>query len=214
MQYKFRDVLGITSLFIFILTAAISLTILAVPLYQFSLHWLDIPSRVGLSFEQIMENYYAVMEYLHFPWVDALILPDFPVSDSGAFHFWEVKILFYINYGALILSAISSFFYLRKLKETKGYWRLVQPFKIAIFVPFVMLLILAIDFDFMFEMFHKLLFNNDAWLFDPRTDPIITVLPQEFFMLAFIFAFVLIEGSFIFGYFWSKKKAEQAFQSS
>lgn len=212
MGYKKQDYLGITSLFIFILTAAIALTILAIPLYQLSLHWFDIPERVGMTYNQIMENYYAVMEYLHFPWVDTLVFPDFPVSESGAFHFWEVKILFYINYALLFVSALISFFYLKKLKERKGYWRLVQPFKIAIFVPFILILILAIDFDFMFEMFHKILFNNDAWLFDPRTDPIITVLPQEFFMLTFMFAFVLIEGSFISGYFLSKKKAERAFQ--
>lgn len=207
MQYKIRDFFGITSLFLFILTAAIAITILATPIYQFSLNWLDIPEKVGMSFDQIMENYYTVLKYLHFPWIDTLVFPDFPVSSSGAFHFWEVKILFYINYAVLFLSGIISFFYLRKLKQVNGYWRLIHPFKIAVFVPFILLLILAIDFDAMFVMFHEILFNNDAWIFDARTDPIITVLPQEFFMLCFAFAFTLIEGSFIAGYFISKKKA-------
>lgn len=207
MKKTFRDYLGTTSIFVFIITAAIALTILAIPLYQFSLHHLDIPERVGMSFDQIMDNYYAVMEYLHFPWVDTLVLPDFPVSDSGAFHFWEVKILFYLNYGLLLLSGIGTFFYVRWLRRLNSWWRLVNPFKIAIFVPFVLLLILAIDFDFMFVIFHELLFNNDAWIFSVATDPIITVLPQEFFMYCFILAFVLIEASFIGGYFWSKKKA-------
>lgn len=209
MQNKFRDYVGITSLFIFILTAVIALTILAVPIYQFSLNFLNVPQRVGMSYDQIMENYYTVLEYLHFPWVDTLVFPDFPVSDSGAFHFWEVKRLFYLNYGLLFLSGISTFFYIRRLNQTNGYWRLVQPFKIAIFVPFVLLLILALDFDFMFVMFHEILFNNDAWIFSAVTDPIITVLPQEFFMYCFIFAFALIEASFIGGYFISKKKALQ-----
>lgn len=207
MQYKLKDVFGIAAIFVFILTAAISLTILATPIYQFSLNWLDIPERVGLSFDQIMKNYHAVIEYLHFPWVDTLVFPDFPVSESGAFHFWEVKILFYINYAALLISGISSFIYIRYLKKMNGMWRLVQPFKIAIFVPIVLLIILAIDFDAMFVLFHELAFNNDAWLFSPVTDPIITVLPQEFFMLCFAFAFVLIEGSFIAGYFLSKRQS-------
>jgi integral membrane protein (TIGR01906 family) len=207
MKNTIRDFLGKLSLFIFILTAAIALTILAIPIYQFALTYLNIPERVGMSFDQIMDNYYAVLEYLHFPWVDTLVLPDFPVSASGAFHFWEVKILFYINYGLLLISAIGTFFYLRRLKRTNGWWRLVQPFKIAIFVPFVLLLVLAIDFDFMFVVFHEILFNNDAWIFSVATDPIITVLPQEFFMYCFIFAFVLIEAAFIGGYFWSKNKA-------
>lgn len=205
MQYKLKDVFGIASLFIFILTAAISLTILATPIYQFSLNWFDVPEKVGMSYDQIMANYRAVMEYLHFPWIDTLVFPDFPVSESGAFHFWEVKILFYINYVALFLSGIVTFFYVRHLKKIQGIWRLVQPFKIAIAVPFILLLVLAIDFDGMFVLFHELLFNNDAWLFNPVTDPIITVLPQEFFMLCFAFAFMLIEGSFVAGYFISKR---------
>lgn len=207
MQNKFRDFVGITSLFVFILTAVIALTILAVPIYQFSLNYLNIPERVGMTYDQIMENYYTVIEYLHFPWVDTLVFPDFPVSDSGAFHFWEVKMLFYLNYGLLFISGIVTYFFIRRLSRTNGYWRLVQPFKIAIFVPFILLLILAIDFDFMFVIFHEILFNNDAWIFNAATDPIITVLPQEFFMYCFIFAFTLIEASFIGGYFISKKKA-------
>lgn len=209
MKNKIQNFLGTASIFVFILTAVIVLTILAVPLYRFSLAFLNIPEQVGMSPAQIMDNYYAVLEYLHFPWVDALVLPDFPVSASGAFHFYEVKILFYINYGLLFVSALGTFLYLRRLNRRHGYWRLVEPFKIAIFVPLVLLVILAIDFDFMFVLFHEILFNNEAWIFDAVADPIITVLPQEFFMYCFVFAFVLIEASFIGGYFISKKKAER-----
>ena len=31
-------------------------------------------------------------------------------------------------------------------------------------------------------IFHKLFFDNDYWIFDYRTDPIILLLPDEFFM--------------------------------
>lgn len=207
MKNKFSDYLGITSIFVFILTATIAITILTTPIYEFSLNYLDVPQRVGMTHEQIMENYYTVLKYLHFPWIDTLVFPDFPVSASGAFHFWEVKILFYINYSLLFVSGLLTFFYLRKINRTGGWWRLVAPFKIAIFVPFLLLLILAIDFDWMFVMFHNILFNNDAWIFNATTDPIIAVLPQEFFMYTFIFAFICIEVSFIGGYFFTKRKA-------
>lgn len=207
MNYKFRDILGIVGIFVFILTFAISLTIWAIPLYQFSLQHFNVPERVGMTYDQIMENYYVLMEYLHLPWIDTLSLPDFPVSASGAFHFYEVKLLFYVNYGLLALSLAGSVFYLRKLQKERTFWKLVNPFKIAIFVPFILLLILALDFNWMFVMFHEILFNNDAWLFNAATDPIIRVLPQEFFMYCFILAFTLIESSFIGGYFYFKKKA-------
>lgn len=209
MGTKIRDVLGITSIFIFILTGAIALTIWAIPLYQWTLRHFDVPQTVGLSFESILENYYVLLKYLHFPWVKSLTLPDFPVSASGAFHFYEVKNLFLLNYAFLLVSFVGAFLYLRKLKQIKGFWRLVQPFKLAIFIPFILLFVLAMDFDWMFVMFHQLLFNNDAWLFNAATDPIILVLPEEFFMYCFILAFVLIEMTFIVGYFYFKKKAVQ-----
>lgn len=207
MNYKARDYLGIGSLFILIITVTIALVIWAIPLYQFSLKHLNIPETVGISFEQIMKNYYILLEYLHFPWIKTLSLPDFSVSASGALHFYEVKILFYLNYALLFISLISGVVYLRKLKQTASFWKLIRPFQIAIFIPFVLLFVLALDFNWMFEMFHEILFNNDAWLFNPATDPIITVLPQEFFMYTFILAFIIVETCFISGYFYFKKRA-------
>lgn len=206
MTYKLRDYLGIASLFISILTIAIALTIWAVPLFKFSLTYLNIPERVGLSLEKIMANYQVLLEYLHFPWIEQLNLPDFPVSNRGAFHFYEVKQLFYLNYGLLFLSTIGSILYLKKLKETNGLWRLVRVFRLAIIIPFLFLLLLMIDFDWLFVKFHELTFNNDAWLFNPTTDPIINVLSQEFFMFSFALFFILIESIFITSYFYLKKK--------
>lgn len=40
----------------------------------------------------------------------------------------------------------------------------------------------AIDFDSAFTFFHKLLFTNDLWLLDPRTDLLINICPQSMFM--------------------------------
>lgn len=207
MTYRGRDYLGITSVFVFVLTMTIAITIWSVPLFEFSLKYLDVPSRVDLSFEKIMDNYYILLKYLHLPWMDSLSLPDFPVSNSGAFHFYEVKRLFYLNYGLLIFSIIGSFFYFNHLKQVAGFWRLRQAFKTAVFVPFIALLIIAIDFDWLFVKFHEVAFDNDAWLFNPTTDPIITVLTQEFFMYSFIWAFILLELFLISGYFYFKRKS-------
>ena len=37
-------------------------------------------------------------------------------------------------------------------------------------------------FDRLFILFHKLLFTNELWLMDPRTDAMIRMFPSEFFM--------------------------------
>lgn len=207
MTYKLRDYLGIASLFVAIITITITLTIWAVPLFKFSLNYLDVPERVGMSYETIMDNYYILLKYLHLPWIKTLSLPDFPVSASGAFHFYEVKLLFYLNYGLLFASVIGSGLYLRKLKQIAGFWRLRRVFNIAIFVPFLLLFIVAIDFDWLFVKFHEIIFNNDDWLFNPSTDPIINVLTQEFFMYSFVYAFSLLELFLVSGYFYFKKKS-------
>jgi integral membrane protein (TIGR01906 family) len=39
----------------------------------------------------------------------------------------------------------------------------------------------AIDFDGLFRRFHGLLFTNDLWLLNPKTDLMIRMLPEKFF---------------------------------
>lgn len=40
----------------------------------------------------------------------------------------------------------------------------------------------AVDFDAAFTAMHRLLFSNDLWLMDPRTDLMIRMLPERFFV--------------------------------
>jgi len=52
-----------------------------------------------------------------------------------------------------------------------------------ILVPLGILALWAlIDFSSAFTFFHKLLFTNDLWLLDPRTDLLINICPQSMFM--------------------------------
>ncbi|GMA47726.1 integral membrane protein [Tetragenococcus muriaticus PMC-11-5] len=59
--------------------------------------------------------------------------------------------------------------------------------------PVVLLALMAVGFDQFFITFHEVFFTNEDWLFDPATDPIINVLPEQYFMHCFLFFFVLIE---------------------
>ena len=55
---------------------------------------------------------------------------------------------------------------------------------VSIFIVFALLIgIIAIDFDSAFTVFHHVFFpGKDNWLFDPRYDQILNILPQDFFM--------------------------------
>lgn len=207
VKEKALHVVGISSLFLFIVSFSIVLTINLTPLYAFDIDYLKIAQNVGLSKEIVMENYRVLLNYLNLPWVTELNFPNFPSSESGLFHFYEVKRLFILDYGIALITAVGSFFYLRYIKKNQLFWKLVRPFQMAIAVPFVVLFMIAVSFDQLFVAFHKVFFNNDAWLFNPSTDPIILVLPEAFFMHCFILAFILIELQIIFGYFYTKRKA-------
>ena len=52
-----------------------------------------------------------------------------------------------------------------------------------------------LDFNSFWTMFHELLFSNDLWLLDPRTDRMINMFPEPFFkamVMRIILAFVVI----------------------
>ena len=206
-MHYIKKTAGLSSLFLFIITVSIAFVILFTPLYYLTAWMHDLPEQLNMSFEALIDNYHVLLRYLHFPWITELDFPDFVSSESGLFHFWEVKLLFYLNYGVLLLSSVGSFIYLKHIKKKKQLWTLQRPFFIASLVPVVLLTFLVMNFDRMFVLFHELFFNNDDWLFNPATDPIILALPQEFFMYTFLLFFLLIEGLFIFGYQYSKRNA-------
>lgn len=174
------------------------------PLYAFDIDYLNIPKYVGLSKEQILENYRILLTYLNIPWFLALDMPDFPSSASGLFHFFEVKKLFMLDYLILIFSGMGTLWFVRHLNRRRESWRLLPYFRQGTLIPLAILLALLVSFDTLFVFFHKVFFNNDAWLFNATTDPIILALPAEFFMHSFLLAFGLIEVFLILGYFTTK----------
>lgn len=193
MKYKWLERVGLLCLIVTLLTLAITLTINARWLYQFDIGYLDLLDYTTLSAKELMHNFDQLMRYLNLPWVETLKITDFPVSSSGALHFYEVKKLFLLNYGILLVTIVPSFFYLRHLNKQQRLWTLIQPFRIAVVVPIVIAFLMAVNFDRFFIMFHGVFFNNDAWIFNPATDPIINVLPETFFLHCFILFFVLLE---------------------
>lgn len=207
MKRKVLFFLGMVSLFLFVLTFAIGITINFTPLYRFNVSYLDIPERVGLPAETIMENYRILLDYLNLPWITELNLPDFPSSESGLFHFYEVKQLFLLNYSVLLGTAAGNFFFIRYIKRQNLFWKVMRPFQFGLFVPFFVLILIMLNFETLFVLFHQVFFNNDAWIFNASTDPIILALPETFFMHCFILAFILIELQLAVGYVISKRNA-------
>lgn len=184
---------GLVSLFLFLLTLAITITINFRPLYRFSIQRFDLLTISGLDQGTLLKNFDQLMDFLNKPWITSMNLPDFPMSAAGYGHFVDVKYLFLLNYAVLLVTVIPAVAYLLYLKRNGHLWQLVRPFQWGMGVPVILGFLMAIGFDTFFVKFHELFFSNDDWLFDPATDPIINVLPEGFFMYCFILAFVLLE---------------------
>ncbi|GAA3022070.1 TIGR01906 family membrane protein [Tetragenococcus solitarius] len=205
--------LGILCLYLTLISLAVALAINARFIYVADIDYLNILDTVNLSKERLLDNYDQLMAFLNRPWLTELELPDFPMSVGGKAHFYDVKKLFIFDYIVFLLTIIPSITFLNHLRKNKRFWRLIQPFKWGMAVPIVLLSVMAIGFDRFFVTFHELFFTNDDWLFDPMTDPIINVLPEQYFMHCFLFFFILIEVFFLIIILvgkWELKKAKTA----
>lgn len=153
--------------------------------YTADISALDIEAKSGLSREEVLENYNAVMDYLNPFNTGEFRLPTLKYSETGAQHFADCRPIFNgIYLGAAISVAIMiTLFALRCVgRSTLRYASIM-----TLAIPLALGMAIAIDFNGAFAVFHKLFFNGDTWLFDPAADEIITILPESFFMHCAIF---------------------------
>lgn len=173
-----------------IVLSAVSVAIVAVLLVSPVLFWLQLQSIdtqkwLLLTKEAVFSNYMELLYYLMNPFVSVLSMSDIPVSKMGAFHFMEVKHLFIFNGFCAVIFTVFSVKGVRWFSQ-KGLaiWAR-QALYISIIGLFALVCTIGIGFSMWFEWFHQIVFRNDAWLFNPRTDPIILVLPETFFLTCF-----------------------------
>lgn len=149
----------------------------------------------GLSSVVIKENYNALIDYCSPFFTGDLVFPSLKASQSGLSHFAECKQIFNVIYiaGAISLVLVILSFIIKRRNGQYKY--LLTCSIVTVVLPALAGVFALINFDAMFLIFHKLVFSNDDWLFDPETDPIIDVLPEEFFLQCAI----IIIGTMIIG---------------
>lgn len=192
MTYNKKDIILSIVLMIFIISFAVVFTVFFKQLYYFDINYLNIDKISGLSVETIKENYDILIKYQSIFYQGDLNLPDFTMSVAGRIHFQEVKTIFEVIQVSMLISGIISIILLIKRFKEKEYLFLRLTGIITILIPSILGFLVAIDFDQAFIIFHKLFFRNDFWIFDYRTDPVITILPEIFFMHCFILIVLII----------------------
>lgn len=177
----------IFSLLILMITFSIGLPIYFRPFYYLHINGLDMVENTRWSYDVIKEAYDEVLDFL------VLNKPfgtgELKYSSEGQSHFEDCKILFDLNFycllGSFVISSVILVLHRLKKIEIQKYFKFSPIFYssiIAILIPLIVGILASIDFDRAFEVFHTIFFpGKDNWLFDPRTDQIILVMPQEFF---------------------------------
>ncbi len=180
-------IIFIFSLLILMITFSIGLPIYFRPFYYLHINGLDMVENTRWSYDVIKEAYDEVLDFL------VLNKPfgtgELKYSSEGQSHFEDCKILFDLNFycllGSFIISSVILVLHKLKKIEIQKYFKFSPIFYssiIAILIPLIVGILASIDFDRAFEVFHTIFFpGKDNWLFDPRTDQIILVMPQEFF---------------------------------
>ena len=161
-------------------------------LYYFDINYLNIPILSGLSKEEIKENYDYMIDYNLSKDKKEFELPTIKSSKQGKIHFEEVREIFQninkIFNISLVLSIIGLI--INILNKNIEIFKTTS--KTLILLPMVLMLPIVINFSGSFVLFHKIMFDNDYWIFDPSLDPVINILPEEFFFHAGVMILILI----------------------
>ncbi|MBE6972677.1 MAG: TIGR01906 family membrane protein [Ruminococcaceae bacterium] len=184
---------------VFILTASIAVPILLRPFYYAHIDLLDLEETTGLSRAQITQAYDEMMDFC-VGRTDTFSAGILPWSQSGRDHFADVRTLFLLDLRAALLSGLfllgwtlvrnrSSVHPYRFMKRGFSFWG-----SVGLGGTFLVIgALAATNFSGAFTLFHTLFFPGKSnWLFDPYTDPIICLLPQEFFRNCAIFILLLM----------------------
>lgn len=167
---------------IFIISLAVILTLGCRNLYYYDINALDIVEESGYSEEEIRANYDVLIDYNLSPFQDKLEFPTFPMSEEGEIHFREVKNIFQFFLKLFLISGVIVVPGTIIQNKRRDYLYLKWASVITIVIPAVIGLMVAVYWEKTFVLFHELMFDNDYWIFDSVTDPVITILPDEFFM--------------------------------
>lgn len=198
-ESKFLTLLLSVLLALAVLSGSIAVPILCRPFYYAQIGPLELEEYTGLEEQVIRQAYDEVLDYCTGK-TERFSAGLLPFSDSGASHFADVRGLFLLDLrvlgvclGALVLVLLVARW--RKLTPRRflgrgpGFWGAAGLGGAFLVVGGLA----AVDFDRAFVVFHALFFpGKDNWIFDWRTDPVILILPQDFFRNCAILALGLL----------------------
>ncbi len=182
-------VLAVALIIILVITFSIGLPIYFRPFYYVQINALDMPAETGYDYDTIKTAYDEVLNYLTLPGFE-FGTGELQYSEVGEGHFADCKFLFDLNLWAFVIS-LCLFVVIYILSRRRiielcaprgfdvGFW--AGCVTLSVFV--LLGIVVSVDFNTAFTVFHTLFFpGKDNWIFNPKYDEIIKVMPEQFFM--------------------------------
>lgn len=167
---------------LFIFTLSVVLVLNFKWLYYIDITLLGIEKRSGMNVASIKANYDTLIQYNQFWYRGDLVFPTLPMSATGRIHFEEVKRIFVVIQFLCMGTLIGSVIGIVKKRRMRQYGYLKLAGSLSLAIPVILGAVALFSWDRFFVTFHQIFFRNDYWLFDSKTDPVILILPDAYFM--------------------------------
>lgn len=211
-----KTIAVIISIAIILISLAYSIEINAYDLsyYQGAYKKYEIEEATGKTEDELLEISEDIILYLKNEGGSELLEPHF--NEREILHMVDVQDIFKLKTGIKYLSIVSLIlglaYYIKK-KETLYLSRFIVRFLFG-FYGLVALLVglVSLNFSKSFIIFHHIFFDNDLWLLNPKTDLMIQMLPEGFFLdiavrAVILFIIILLSlQALVYSYYRYRKK--------
>ncbi len=168
----------------------------------------NITEKVSMDMNNLMYVTYEMMDYLDNKREDLVVYTYVDGEEREFFnerekqHMIDVKNLFTAGKNLRIIAFIVGAFSLaliafryKNIKNilSKGF---ISVSAVVICISVVLICIIQTNFTKYFTIFHEIFFNNDLWILNPKTDLLINIVPEPFFIdtairIAVVFGFIM-----------------------
>lgn len=214
MNNRKKDILTAVLLSLFIISFAVCFIIFFKSLYHLDIDLLHISEYSGYTKEVLIRNYDILIDYMSIFYRGELHFPDFRMSETGRIHFEEVKRIFEGIQILMVTTGILSALCIYNRHKEKEYRYLKMTSILSIEIPLILGLVVCADFDSAFIIMHKIFFRNEYWIFDLYDDPIVGILPHDFFMYSFIAIIIVIVVLSLICYFVYKRYEKRVLEEN
>lgn len=153
----------------------------------------DVLKKLEMDMDEVMHVTHEMMDYLRGDREDLVVNTVVAGGDREFFnerekaHMVDVQSLFLKGLNLRVEAMAVFIMSCVILVFTKGDWKKILPKSFLIGIGMfatmagTLAILIAVDFNKYFLLFHKLFFINDLWILYPETDLLIRMLPEGFF---------------------------------